>query len=263
MRLNHIGGNLLIMKKKCQNCGKKIESGAKFCAYCGKRSCAVNIVAALSSNRKKRSLCCFGIIAVFVILIVLFNANMLLPWQYGARLNKQAILGYASENYPDAKVLEQHYNTLTFNLLKSASDDYIIFKQDSLEFGIFARGGKITIDDYPRIRANSQFDKIIQDGFFKPRGIDVQTQYHFSDDYYKLYPYTGGLGVTLRIYDQGSTPQELGWIYDFYKYWRDNATFLKSYSISIEIVVNQDYHEIMYNDTDIFFSEDELYGLFK
>lgn len=196
--------------------------------------------------------------------ILLCNGLLLFPWQRGARRNKQIILEYAKLNYPEAEVVEQYYSALDYNPFKSLPDDYIIFKQDSLKFGIFARSGKITIDDYPRIKTIAQFDKIIQDGFFKPQGIVVQTQYHFSDDYYALYPYTGGLGVTLRIRDQGSTPQEIGCLYDFYKYWSEEGDSLKSYSVFIDIVVNDIHlYEVRFNDSDIFTSEKEFNARFK
>lgn len=202
-------------------------------------------------------------IALIVGVIALCNFLMLLPWQWGARRNRDVILKYAEEHYPDAVVLERHYNTLDLNLLKSSSDDYFIFKQDFLEFGIYARGGKITIDDYPRIRAVAQFDKIIQDGFLKPRGIAAQTYYHFSDNYYEIYPYTGGLGVTLRIRDQGATPQEIGWLYDFYKYWKENADFLKSYSVYIDIVTGEEHYTIEYNKSSEFADEEDFYAIFS
>lgn len=31
--------------------------------------------------------------------------------------------------------------------------------------------------------------------------------------------------MKLAVHDQGSTPREVGWIYDFYKFWKDNMIF--------------------------------------
>lgn len=241
----------------CKKCNTPLHKG-EVCTNCGYTN--------ERQTRGIKTIRVFILIAAVILIvggIIVCNAMMLLPWQYGARLNKKAILGYAAERYPEAVVLEQHYNTLNFNFLKSPSDDYIFFKQDFLEFGIYARGGKITIDDYPRIRANAQFDKIIRDDFFEPRGIEVQTGYNYSDDYYEIYPYTGGLGVTVRIRDQGATPQEIGCLYDFYKYWKENADFLKSYSVYIDIVADNEHHAMRYDKSSEFATEEEFYAIFE
>lgn len=241
----------------CSKCNAPLRKKA-ICSSCG-----------YNNEHLARKMSCRRILKVIITItlvvgsIVLCNALLLFPWQWGARKNKQAILEYAAERYPEAVVLEQHYNTLNFNFLKSPSDDYIFFKQDFLEFGIYARGGKITIDDYPRIRANAQFDKIIRDDFFEPRGIEVQTDYNYSDDYYEIYPYTGGLGVTVRISDQGATPQEIGCLYDFYKFWKEKSYFLENYSVYIDIVIGNEHHAMRYNKSSEFANEEEFYAIFE
>lgn len=250
----------------CQNCGKEIESTALFCTYCGAKLGAVNSVIALPTNKKPRSkkrlLFRLGVIAAVVILIVILNANLLLPWQWGARKNKQIILDYAAEHYPNAEFVESHYNTAQFFIWNNFRDG-ITFELDGIEFNIIAKGGDILADGYPKARVCKQFDKIIQDGFLKPRGIVAQTEYNFSDNYDEIYPYTGGLGVILRVSNQGTTPQEIGWLYDFYKYWKENADFLKSYSVYIEIWIDKDHHTMRYDKSDTFASEREFYAIFK
>ncbi len=204
-----------------------------------------------------------GAVLAFVILMIILNANLLLPWQKGARRNKQVILEYAAEHYPDAEILEQKFNSAHFFVWNNILD-CIIFKYDNLEFGITAEAGEILVDGYYQARVNAQFDRIIQDGFFKPRGITAQTHYGFSDNYYEEYPYTGGLGLIVRIRDQGTTPQEIGWLYDFYKYWNEKAAFLDSYSVFIDIVAdNVHLHEVRFIDSDVFTSAEEFYTVFK
>lgn len=242
----------------CEKCKAPIRKWNTVCYSCGYEN--LHLIRKLKTTRVLNAL---FVIVLTVGSIIILNANLLLPWQWGARRNKQVILEYAAERYPEAVVFEQHYNTLNFNFLKSPSDDYIFFKQDFLEFGIYARGGKITIDDYSRIRANAQFDKIIRDDFFEPRGIEVQTAYNYSDDYYEIYPYTGGLGVTVRIRDQGATPREIGCLYNFYKYWKENADFLKSYSVYIDIVADNEHHAMRYNKSSDFTTEEEFYAIFE
>lgn len=201
-------------------------------------------------------------IAAIIILIIVLNVNLLMPWQKEARLNKRAILSYVTEHYPEAAVIKQQYESLDLNFLKSYSGDYITFEKDLLQFSIFAIGGEVVIDNYPKERSILEFDEIIQEGFLKPRGIKAQTQYRFFDDY-ELYPYTGGLGVTLRICNQGTTPREIGWLYDFYQHWKENADFLKSYRVNIDIVTGGDNCAIRYDKSSEFATEEEFYAKFK
>ena len=218
------------------------------------------------SSKRKRSLraLIFTLIpvATVIVLLAVLNVNLLMPWQKEARLNKRAILSYVTEHYPESTVIKQQYESLDLNFLKSYSGDYITFEKDLLKFSVFARGGEVVIDNYPKERSIAEFDEVIQNGFLKPRGIAAQTQYRFFDDY-KIYPYTGGLGVTLRIHDQGTTPQEIGWLYDFYRYWKENADFLKSYRVNIDLVTGEDNCAIRYDKSSEFATEEEFYARFK
>lgn len=203
------------------------------------------------------------IIIAFIVLVLILNLNLLLPWQKVARRNKQVITEYAKEHYPGAEIVEQKFNSAHLFVWNNILD-CIIFKYDNLEFGITAEAGEILVDGYYGARVNAQFDRIVQDGFFKPRGITVQTIYGFSENYYEEYPYTGGLGVTVRVRDQGTTPQEIGWLYDFYKYWSKNGAFLDSYSVFIDIMVdNINLHEVRFTDSDVFTSAEDFYTIFK
>lgn len=99
----------------------------------------------------------------------------------------------------------------------------------------------------------------------KPRGIETAcTNYSFLDNYKKSYPYTGGLVVRITVVEQGSTPREVGWLYDFYKYWRNEGNFLTGYRVQIEIVKNNDVIcHCNYINKDEFSDESEFYGAFK
>lgn len=78
-----------------------------------------------------------------------------------------------------------------------------------------------------------------------------------------MYPYTGGLVVRISVFDQGSTPQDVGWLYDLYKYWKNQGSFLTGYSVGIYINVNEDtvYH-IIYDSEKEFSDQDEFYAAF-
>lgn len=257
----------ILVKTICKGCGKKIDANSLFCTHCGTKnreaSDAIVLLHSKGKRHRKRALLYgLGAFVLFIIFIIVLNINLLLPWQKEARLNKSAIISYVTEHYPDATIIKQQYESLNPNFLKSYSSDYITFKKDLLVFSIFAKGGEVIIDNYPKEKSIAKFEEIIQDGFLKPRGIVAQTQYRFLDNY-ETYPYTGGLSVTLRISNQGATPQEIGWLYDFYIYWKKNSTFLKSYRVYIDIVTDNDHHTIRYLNTSEFATEEEFYAIFK
>lgn len=203
-----------------------------------------------------------GAATLVVVTVIILNANLLLPWQKGTRRNKEVIIEYAAEHYPNAKFIEGHYNSAKFFVWNNLGDAGV-FNLDGIEFKVTAEAGKILIDGYPKARAYAQFDKVIQDGFLKPQGITAQTDYIFADNYYEIYPYTGSLGVKIKSFDQGSTPQEVGWFYDFYKYWKNEGSFLTSYSVHLYIITNnQPMYHLSYDDDSEFINEAAFYSAF-
>ncbi len=204
-------------------------------------------------------------VVVLVGIIIVLHMNMLFPWQYQARRNRKAILEYVQNAYPEAIMIEEHYQTMKFNPTNKPHD-VIWFELDGIKFYVAACDGIVDCsndDGYPEARVTAQFDKIIQDGFLKPRNIVSSVHYSFQDDYRKTYPYTGGLYIELRA--RGSTPQEVGWLYDFYKYWKKEGAFLREYQVSILIYENnvkKDCYVIIKNDSE-FADENEFYSSFK
>lgn len=72
------------------------------------------------------------------------------------------------------------------------------------------------------------------------------------------------LVVEITIIDQGSTPQEVGWLYDFYTYRKMEGAFLTGYSVEIIIDINDDVScHINFNNEKEFSNEDEFYAAFK
>lgn len=193
----------------------------------------------------------------------ILNLNLLLPWQRGARRNKQVILEYAQEHYPNAKIIDEEFNSAEFFVWNNFMDS-IAFECDNIEFWITAEGGKILLDGYCGARAIAQFDTIIQDVFFEPRQIKARTSYHFIDNYKEMYPYTGGLVVRIYVADQGSTPREVGWLFDFYQYWQNEGAFLKSFDVWIYIVENdKTVYFVDFKDRDPLLNENEFYSSFE
>ena len=184
-------------------------------------------------------------------------------WRFERQRDKRVILDYVKSNYPDAKKTGSLFPMP--KIAKSHSSSVMYFTLDDVEFHVSAEFGQIKTDGYSEARATAQFDKIIQDGFMKTRGIEkAYTHYRFWDSYEEMYPYTGGLFVRISVFDQGYSAQEIGWLYDFYKYWRDAGDFLTEYMVRIEII-QKDYttYHITYRDTEEYASESEFYSAFK
>ncbi len=245
----------------CEKCKAPIRKWNPVCYSCGYKN--IHLIRKMKTTRVLKTLSIIvSTVGSIVLCSLILNANLLFPWQWGARRNKQVILEYAAENYPSADIIDQEFNSAKFFIWNNI-EDCVVFNLDGLEFGITAERGKILVDGYCGARAIAQFDKIIQENFLEPRGISAQTDYIFADNYYKIYPYTGSLGVIINSIDQGSTPQEVGWFYDFYKYWKKEGAFLTSYSVHLHIVTDhQSMYHLNYDDNSEFPDEAAFYSAF-
>lgn len=186
------------------------------------------------------------------------------PFWHFRQADKQAIVQYQRRHYPGAKAVKRNFPFLgNPGLVGVPVDSSMTFEYNDMEFVIAAKNGKISADGYHKARVINQFDKIIQDGFLKPRNIVSSIHYSFQDDYRETYPYIGSLGVELRVVNQGSTPQDVGWLFDFYKYWKREVTFLKQYQVSILVYEdNVERGYIIIKKDSEFFNEEEFYSAF-
>lgn len=247
----------------CNQCHQILAKGKMVCDKCG----YINVNLFANFHKRKNIKKCIILSVIFLMIagfLILCNKAMLYPWQYQARQNRKAILEYARNTYPGAKIIRECYPSTKFNPTNKPYD-LIWFEFDGVDFYIAARNGKVDYDDdnYPEARATAQFDKIIKDGFLKPRKINSSVIYSFQDDYRKTYPYTGCLYIELRA--RGSTPQEVGWLYDFYKYWKTEGSFLKEYQVNILIYesdVKVRCAVVITNDSE-FANKDEFYSAFE
>lgn len=214
----------------------------------------------------KRSvcICIVSVILVLGLSIILYK-SLLLPWQYKARQNKKIVMQYAREHYPSAKLVGCDLNSINLNFWSPpASPDLFYFELDGMYFTITAREGDVLVDGYTESVIKLQFDNMINNGFLKIRNVDAMISYFLVDDLPKdQSQYTGVILIDITVSDQGSTPQSVGWLYDFYKYWKGEGEFLAGYSIAISIVVNGKiaYH-IDYNSKDEFLDESAFYDAF-
>ncbi len=211
----------------------------------------------------KRKIIALSIVAVTILLSVLdIFIDPPAWWRFDRQKDKKAILSYAEENYPDAKRLGGQ-----FPLQMPAGPhpfSVMYFELDGINFHVGAEYGCIVDDGYCKARADAQFDKIVNDGFLKPKDITASAYYHYVDSYTETYPYTGTLRVDITVCDQGSTPQEVGWLYDFYKFWAIEGDFLKEYQVNIYIFENNVQKcFIRYNKGSIFTDEENFYSAFR
>ena len=213
-------------------------------------------------------------IAIYVIILVILNANLLFPWQATARHNKKAILEYAEEYYPDAKILEQHYPS-TIPRFTTAPFDYIIFELDGVKFSLQAQFGNYVDDYYWDGVADKAIDEKFLKPFFEPQSIKADFEIYAPDlrEFFRENPdseitqfdETGTrtyIVIRPKKINGKETPQDLGWMYDFYCYWQENTT-LPSYTVTLIYppVLKGDYF-IHFTEYSNFQSEEEFYAAF-
>lgn len=185
------------------------------------------------------------------------------PFWHFRQEDKKAIVEYQRRHYPGAKVVDRYFPFLgNPGLVGCRVASGMSFEYDGVEFGIIAEDGRVLSDGYYKAKAKAQSNRIIDD-FMKASGTVAYTDYTFFG-YNGVNTYTGKEFVRISIVDQGSTPQEVGCLYDFYKYWKSNAAFLTEYNVEIRIKSNgETQYRIYYNDEDNFSDEKEFYSAFE
>lgn len=198
-------------------------------------------------SRELKALCIIiaGIIAVTVIGGVL-RKNYLLSWQFPLYLDRKAIIKYVREAHPDSKIAEEHIkykaDGFYFFIFEIYPDCNITFEENGFQYLVdYYHKEKRVIDYYNREKLTNDVRVFINEEFFKPRGIenvDVYCNYGFkspSELPTEWSEYDDSYTVYLDIHDQGSTPQEVGWMYDFYKFWNDNSVFPPEWYLSFTL----------------------------
>ncbi len=183
-------------------------------------------------------------------------------WRFERQEDKRAMLKYVKDNYPDTiKILD-----MSFPVQLPAGphqDSSMQLELDGVTFYIIAHYGEVVFDAYYYRKADTQFDKIIKDGFFNPRNITASLDYSYMDNYKTSAPYTGGLELEIKIYDQGETAREVG-LYDFYKFWQNEGAFLRDYKVWVLIYQNKvQKGMIIWDKETVFSDEDEFYYAIK
>lgn len=202
---------------------------------------------------------------------LVFNANLLFPWQAEHRENKKAVLQYAQQNYPSAKLIKENYRSS--NITNDPYDEFF-FKNDGIEFCIQARDGKVADhgDGYGMALLSKEVSEKYLDVFFINRGLPNNADI----TYYDYYPYWPGKDAELKSFPgkinfsfvleyerDKPTPRYFDWFYDFYCYWKEVCP-TKGFSIRFCCYTEKrDTYQLYCYSTSEFNSKDEFYNSFK
>lgn len=253
----------------CEQCSGILPKGKIVCDKCGCEN--LELLPELRL-RLKRQIIIQRItrIAAVIGLIAILHVNLLFPWQWKAFNNKVAMRSYAKENYPGAKIIGQHYETLEFNPW-TRSIDRITIRWNDVEFSLATEDGSYIMDGYWHgVAEKTIYDKFVSP-FLKQRKVSVDCEILASDFAHFLEENPNGdiadfdgWGTQIIIRPKNKigkgTPRELGWLYDFYHYCKENIS-LQSYRVTLiyppldkggfYIHFTQDSH---YNSAEEFYS---------
>lgn len=145
-------------------------------------------------------------------------------WRFERQQDKKAILSYVEENYPDAKRLGGEF---PLQLPAGPFEPSIMyFELDGINFSIYSQDGKVTNDTYFAVKAEKFIREKYIDDFMKSRGLSPEIKIYFMGGIdVELPNFTGVVSVDIvqKYVDGCSTPNQVGWFYDFYEYWMKNC----------------------------------------
>lgn len=225
----------------CGKCSGILPKGKIVCDKCGYEN--PELIPVLRERIKRqiiiRRIMCAAAVAA---LILILNANLLFPWQWRALGNKNAILNYARENYPGAKIIGQDYQTLEFVPGRSSVDS-ISFKWNDVEFTICTESGEYIQDNYWHGAASKKVYETFLASFFKTRsikfdytitasGVAAFLQDNPNSDITNFDGEETQIIIRPEFIKGTVHPRDLGWMYDFYCYCKENIS-LQFYKVTL------------------------------
>lgn len=258
------------MKIRCQVCGKMIDAANYNCPYCrGENPISDGEITTLWLDYKKkrlkiRMITIISVIAAAVLTVFILDKNLMLsPKQYQALMNTKAIKAYAKEHYPNAVLIEKHYNSIKdFQFMGIPKTDVFIYELDGLRFTISACKGECDSgnDGYETALIKKRICEKYLIDFFATQGI------HYNPDITLLYP-SGEISISLdfqlEFEEDKPTPRDFGWFYEFYLYWKEVCP-TEDFSIRFcyRINRNSNYNLYCYSSSK-FADEDDFYNRFE
>ena len=228
----------------------------------------------MNSRRQTRIiLIVLGSFAAFIAAITILWNNYLLPWQLPLHKDRKAIIEYVSEQHPNSKIAEEHIQYRAsgyFIIFELKPDCYITFEENGFQYRVFASHGKVYNDIYSKMKLRYEVSAFINDEFLRPRGIknvDFYSTFDLDDDELpsEWSEYNDAFWVTISVRGQGTTPQEVGWLWDCYKFWRDNQPFNPNWNLTFDIYYDTNPNacwdsSISIHNTEKFGSKAEWYA---
>lgn len=209
------------------------------------------------------------VIAVIAVLGIL-GKNYLLPWQIPLFNTRQTLVKYMKKTHPNYHIAEREvkyqYNTGGGFVPKPGSgipSARFVCDEEGFEYTVSAYDGKVTNDTYARHKLGYEIEEFARKDFLEPRGIgnvDFYCTFDLDDD--KLPSewsgYNGKFSVTISVRGQGTTPQAVGWLWDFCEFWRDNQQFAPNWSLKFEIYYDTNTNAVW--DSSISINHTENFG---
>ena len=220
----------------------------------------------------------FIVLTIIIGLCVWDFADPPLWWQLDAHENKRAMLKYTQENYPGAKITYQNYEFNKITILGNVSIDSISLEWNDVAFSILAQNGKVIRDNYWSGVSYKAIDEKFLKPFFEPQSIKADFEIYAPDlrEFFRENPdseitqfdETGTrtyIVIRPKKINGKETPQDLGWMYDFYCYWQENTT-LPSYEVTLIYppypMTKKGAYFIHFTEYSDFQSEEEFYAAF-
>ncbi len=217
-------------------------------------------------KRKIRRKRIFIVVAAIIVGLIIWDfADPPLWWQSEAQQNQKVILDYAKEHYPNAKIVEEVYQSTGLNFT-SNPHDYIVFEQNGVTFSIWANDGVFSGENFLSSKSVQYVEHKIIDPFLIPRNINANCSIYFAGEIppvTSISEYKEGISIHIAPeYVSGKDePKELGWLYDFYLYIHEH---LNNTSISFTYSINRNTcYSAEVNASGKIKSEDEFYAAFK
>ncbi len=212
------------------------------------------------------------VLSIFVVILCLFSIsikimNDLPPpkwYHFEAQNNKRVIMEYAEEHYPDARVVEEHYDS-AIPFQTSNKFDHIVFELDGVRFSILANDGRFLHDNYLTSKSYHYFETEIIENFLASRNITAKKTYSLTEQNTLAYylDKTDTFFVMWQYEDGKDHPANIDWFYDLYLFWQENDN-LKDCIIRLSYRINDRYCYTVEFDRDIIYSsKDDFYATFE
>lgn len=229
-----------------------------------------------SKHQAKLTLIVLAIVTVVIAAIVILYKNYLMPWQIPLFKTRKALINYMKVTRPNYHIVKEevkYYYTTGGGFLPQPDTitpkASVVCNENGFEYSVIAFDGEVTRDNYASCKPGFEVEEFIEKEFMEPRGIenvDFYCTFARDDELPSEWSeYTGRFRVTVKIRGQGTTPQEVGWLWDFYKFWRDNQPFNPDWNLTFDIYYDTNTNaswdsSISIHNTEKFGSKEEWYA---